>query len=607
MKGVRLVQNQGNHYLTADEVLSAVNIVSLIGQYVSLKKQGANYVGLCPFHGDRRPSMFVSEQKQIFKCFACGVGGNAIRFVSLADKLSYSEAIMKVADFAGIKYAKYKETDDKLLKLKNDIKSVNTEAARFFFANLKANVKPQKYLESRRISPETVSKFGIGYAPDSWDALYEHFHKQGIPDDLIIKAGLASKKNDGKGFIDRFHDRIMFPIFDDMGNVIAFGGRIMEADAKAAKYINSQETAVYVKGDHLYGLNVAKKSSSKTVIIVEGYMDCIALHQKGIDFAVASLGTALTQKQARLLKRYFEEVIVAFDNDSAGKEATLRSLDIVKEAGLQVKVFRLKGAKDADEFLRTHTKDEFIDQLKDSCSLFEYKCINASEKYPPGSNESTIGFINAVKRLLGSLAETDRDVYTGWVFDQYGSKYGFSKDMLTGRGPVKKESPQEPSRTNRIFIPESEYGVPETDDNLTEDARRYDDVEKNFLICLAENPEFYRIIKDKEIRSLLMSEINRQIFDKVLEACEKGTIKSYRDIPPINPSADNALAGAYLNYNISKDNARNAFLELIERMNKHGKQARLIELQKLIDDPATPRNDLIRYLTEFQTLKSQLK
>ena len=604
---MRLVQNQGNHYLTADEVLSAVNIVSLIGQYVSLKKQGANYVGLCPFHGDRRPSMFVSEQKQIFKCFACGVGGNAIRFVSLADKLSYSEAIMKVADFAGIKYAKYKETDDKLLKLKNDIKSVNTEAARFFFANLKANVKPQKYLESRRISPETVSKFGIGYAPDSWDALYEHFHKQGIPDDLIIKAGLASKKNDGKGFIDRFHDRIMFPIFDDMGNVIAFGGRIMEADAKAAKYINSQETAVYVKGDHLYGLNVAKKSSSKTVIIVEGYMDCIALHQKGIDFAVASLGTALTQKQARLLKRYFEEVIVAFDNDSAGKEATLRSLDIVKEAGLQVKVFRLKGAKDADEFLRTHTKDEFIDQLKDSCSLFEYKCINASEKYPPGSNESTIGFINAVKRLLGSLAETDRDVYTGWVFDQYGSKYGFTKDMLTGRGLVKKETPQEPSRTNRIFIPESEYGVPETDDNLTEDARRYDDVEKNFLICLAENPEFYRIIKDKEIRSLLMSEINRQIFDKVLESCEKGTIKSYRDIPPINPSADNALAGAYLNYNISKDNARNAFLELIERMNKHGKQARLIELQKLIDDPATPRNDLIRYLTEFQTLKSQLK
>ena len=604
---MRLVQNQGNHYLTADEVLSAVNIVSLIGQYVSLKKQGANYVGLCPFHGDRRPSMFVSEQKQIFKCFACGVGGNAIRFVSLADKLSYSEAIMKVADFAGIKYAKYKETDDKLLKLKNDIKSVNTEAARFFFANLKANVKPQKYLESRRISPETVSKFGIGYAPDSWDALYEHFHKQGIPDDLIIKAGLASKKNDGKGFIDRFHDRIMFPIFDDMGNVIAFGGRIMEADAKAAKYINSQETAVYVKGDHLYGLNVAKKSSSKTVIIVEGYMDCIALHQKGIDFAVASLGTALTQKQARLLKRYFEEVIVAFDNDSAGKEATLRSLDIVKEAGLQVKVFRLKGAKDADEFLRTHTKDEFIDQLKDSCSLFEYKCINASEKYPPGSNESTIGFINAVKRLLGSLAETDRDVYTGWVFDQYGSMYGFTKDMLTGRGTVKKEIPQEPSRTNRIFIPESEYGVPETDDNLTEDARRYDDVEKNFLICLAENPEFYRIIKDKEIRSLLMSEINRQIFDKVLEACEKGTIKSYRDIPPINPSADNALAGAYLNYNISKDNARNAFLELIERMNKHGKQARLIELQKLIDDPATPRNDLIRYLTEFQTLKSQLK
>ena len=467
------MQNQGgNHYLTADEVLSAVNIVPLVSQYISLKKHGANYIGLCPFHGDRRPSLFVSEQKQIFKCFACGVGGNAIRFVSLADKLSYHEAIMKVADFAGIKYTQYKETDDKILKLRNDIKSINAEAARFFHANLKTAAKPQKYLESRKMSPETVSKFGIGYAPDSWDALYRHFHSQGISDELILKAGLASKKSDGNGFIDRFHDRLMFPIFDDTGNVIAFGGRIMDPDAKAAKYINSQETPVYVKGEHLYGLNIAKKSSSKSVIIVEGYMDCIALHQKGIDFAVASLGTALTQKQARLLKRYFEEVIVAFDNDTAGKDATLRSLDIVKNAGLSVKVFRLKGAKDADEFLRTHTKDEFLAQLKDSNSLFEYKCFTFSERFPSGSNENTIAFLNAVKKLLYSLPETDREVYSNWVMDSFADKYRFTADMLKSRMPVKEDNENPSQRTGRVFLPETEYGVPETDDNLTEESNR---------------------------------------------------------------------------------------------------------------------------------------
>ena len=599
------MQNNGNHYLTADEVLSSVNIVSLVGQYVPLKKQGANYVGLCPFHGDRRPSLFVSEQKQIFKCFACGVGGNAIRFVSLADKLSYPEAIMKVADFCGIKYAKYKETDDKVLKLRNDIRSLNAEAARFFFSSLKTNLKPQKYLEQRKISPETVTKFGIGYAPDSWDALYRHFKSQGITDELILRSGLASKKNEGNGFIDRFRDRVMFPIFDDAGNVIAFGGRIIDKDEKSAKYINSQETPVYVKGDHLYGLNIAKKSSSPRAIIVEGYMDCIAIHQKGIDYAVASLGTALTPKQAKLLKRYFSEVIVAFDNDSAGKEATLRSLDILKEAGLTVKVFRLSGAKDADEFLRTHTAEEFENQLSHSSSLFEYKCLIISEKFPAGTNEDTIGFLNSVKKLLSRLPETDRDVYTVWVYEKFGEKYGFVKEMLSTREPDRFSSKPDASKANRIFIPESEYGSRESEDELSEEDKKADADENTLLICLAENPEFYRKIKNLNIRPLFTSEINRQIFDTVSECCEKGTVKSYRDIPPISPSADNALAGAYMNYDILKDNAGKAFSELLKRMEDNKKQSRLKELQRLIDDPTVPRDEKIKYIMEFQSLKAK--
>ncbi len=597
------MQTGSNHYLTAEEVLSSVNIVSLVGQYVALKKQGANYIGLCPFHGDRRPSLFVSETKQIFKCFACGVGGNAIRFVSLADKLPYPEAIAKVADFAGIKYAKFKETDDKVLKLRNDIRSINKESARFFFNALKSSKKAQTYLESRKISPETVSKFGIGYAPDSWDALYQYLHKAGISDELILRAGLAGKKNDGSGFVDRFHDRLMFPIFDEAGNVIAFGGRVMDPDAKTAKYINSQETPVYVKGDHLYGLNIAKRSSSKTVIIVEGFMDCIALHQKGIDYAVASLGTALTAKQAKLLKRYFEEVIVAFDNDQAGKDATLRSLDIVKEAGLSVKVFRLEGAKDADEYLKAHTADEFAAQLAKSSSLFEYKCAVASEKYLPGTNENTIGFLNAVKKLLASLPETDRDVYTMWVFEKYGSTYGFTKDMLSQKNTGKAPQQSQNEKARRIFIPESEYGSHESDEEMSEEAKRIDNVEKTYLICLADNPGFYKYVNYAEIRRLFMFEINRQIFDKVYECCENGSIKCFMDLPPISPSADNALAGLYLSYNISKENAKNAFSELTSRIILHSRQARMKELQDLIDDPSVPREEKIKYLMEFQKLK----
>ncbi|MBQ7445236.1 MAG: DNA primase [Clostridia bacterium] len=598
---------RGEHYISTEEVLSAVNIVSLVGQYVPLKKQGANYVGLCPFHSDRRPSLFVSEQKQIFKCFVCDVGGNAVRFVSLADKLPYQEALRKVADYAGIKYAKFKEVDDTAVKLHNDIRALNKEAARFFFENLKTSEKPQKYLVSRGLLPETVTKFGIGYAPDSWDALYRHFKAQGISDELILKAGLAGKNSDGTGFIDRFHDRLMFPIFDEMGNVIAFGGRIMDPEAKTAKYINSQETPIYVKGDHLYGLNLAKKSSEKTAIIVEGYMDCIALHQKGIDFAVASLGTALTIKQAKLLKRFFNDVIVAFDNDNAGRDATVRSLDILKEAGLGVKVFRLEGAKDADEFLRKHTKDEFLAQLSNSRSLFEYKALIAAEKYPAGTNENTIGFLNQIKRLLASLPETDRDVYTHWVFEHYNESYGFTKDMLSSRAPVKEEAAGK-ARSNRIFLPDSEYGVPGGDD-VSEEAKRADLVDKSFMILLSENPEFYKKTNESEIRNLLTSEVNREIFDKVYEGCEKGTIRCFRDIPPISPTADNALAGAYLGYNISKENASKAFSELLFRMKSRTKRDRLSELQKLLDDPDVPKADKMKYLKEFQELnaKKQLK
>ncbi len=604
MKG-KLADKPGR--LSQEEVLSRVNIVSLVSDYVPLKKQGANYVGLCPFHPDRNPSLFVSDSKGIFKCFSCGVGGNAIRFIELAEKLSYADALYNLADRVGIKYTRGYERDEQTTKLKNDIRSLNKETAKFYFEQLKNSTKAQNYLKARQISPETALKFGLGYSPDSWDALYRHFKETGVEDDILIKAGLVSTTDKGS-LIDRFRDRLMFPIFDDLGNVIAFGGRIMDPDAKTAKYINSQDTPVYNKGQHLYGLNIAKKSLSDKAMIVEGYMDCIALHQKGIDFAVASLGTALTEKQGRLLKRYFEnrEIIVAFDNDSAGAQATVRGMEILKNIGLSVKVFRLTGAKDADEYLKTHTKDDFLEQLSHSYSLFEYKCILSSESNPPDTNESKIGFINAVKGLFAQLPETDRLVYKKWVTEKFGKLYGFGEDVLESlpRGVKQQAAHDEFSNgilQRRIYVSDDEKGG----DGFTEADGRKDFLEKTLLICFAENPGIYNSLKNKNIRDLFSFEENKLIFDTVSEGCRSGEIKGFASLPSFGAGADNRLAGVVMKYNIKPANAKSAVGEMLRKLGEASSEEKLASIQKELADPLISKERKLELLKRFSELKKK--
>jgi DNA primase len=608
MKGGKgMADKQGR--LTQEEVLSRVNIVSLISEFVPLKKQGANYVGLCPFHADRNPSLFVSESKGIFKCFACGVGGNAIRFIELSEKLSYVDALYNLADRAGIKYTRGIERDEQTTRLRNDIRSLNKETAKFYFEQLKTSRKAQEYLKTRGITADTATKFGLGYSPDSWDALYKYFKSGGVQDDLLIKAGLVSKTDKGN-LIDRFRDRLMFPIFDDIGNVIAFGGRTMDKDAKTAKYINSQETPIYIKGQHLYGLNIAKKSVSDKVIIVEGYMDCIALHQKGIDFAVAALGTALTEKQGRLLKRYFEkrEIIVAFDNDSAGAQATVRGMEILKNIGLSVKVFRLTGAKDADEFLKTHTKDDFLEQLSHSYSLFEYKCILAAEENPADTNEHKIDFINKVKSLFAQLPDTDKLVYKKWVTEKFGKQYGFGEDTVAGsqslnQGKADREEPSNGIIQRRIYISDDE----KDDSGLSEADKKKDFNEKRLLICFAENPGVYKTLKNKDIRGLFTFEENRLIFDIVSEGCESGEIKGFSSLPSFGAAADNRLAEAQFKYDIKPSDAKASVSEMLQKLYNAAKDAELDRIQKEIDDPSTPKERKIELVKKFAALKKKQK
>jgi len=359
-----------------EEVRLRNDIVEVVSGYVKLEKKGRSYWGLCPFHNEKTPSFSVEPNKQFFYCFGCNKGGSVIHFIMNIENLEFVEALKFLADRAGIALP---ETEDPQEREKAEqrkvILEINRQAARFYFRSLagKDGLKAQNYLKKRGLLAKTIKQFGLGYAPAEWDGLTRELLKQHFPADLLIKSGLSIRAKSGE-LVDRFRDRIMFPIFDIRGNIVGFGGRVL--DGSMPKYMNSPDTPVYNKSRELYGLNYARMSPSKRLLIVEGYMDVISLHQAGIDFAVASLGTALTRMQAWILKKYSEEVIIAYDSDSAGQAATMRGLDILEETGCNVKVLILPEGKDPDEYIRIHGPDKFKNLIDR-----EYPCWTIKSGY----------------------------------------------------------------------------------------------------------------------------------------------------------------------------------------------------------------------------------
>ena len=409
-----------------DEVIEKNDIVSVVSEYVRLKRSGANYLGLCPFHNEKTPSFSVSESKRLFKCFGCGKGGGVVQFIMLAENLDFVGSVEFLAKRAGIElvYEGGRDEDNEKLKLKNDILSLNEKAQAFFRDGLERSAAAKEYIARRGLSKETVDKFGLGFAPDDWEQLTKicTYGPLGVSPELMVNAGLALKRENGTCY-DRFRNRVMFPIFDETGKIVAFGGRVMD-DSKP-KYMNSPETAAYNKGSHLYALNFARKSGSKRVIMVEGYMDAIALHQKGITWAVASLGTALTTGQARLLKRYFEEVIIGYDSDTAGQTATVRGLEILAAQGLRVRILKLgvvdNEVKEPDEFLRKHSAEEFMEVVDKAESLVAFKIELAARRYPPSTASELPDFLRqTVKIIAAEPSSSVRAVYIARVDEKYG-------------------------------------------------------------------------------------------------------------------------------------------------------------------------------------------
>lgn len=450
-----------------DEIINANDIVDVISQYVQLKRRGRSFFGLCPFHKEKSPSFSVSPDKQLFNCFGCHTGGTVIHFISKIEHLNFREAVEFLAERANIALPVSNNTEDLQKQyLKDRMYAINEETATFYHENLyKPTAKlAQDYVKQRKLDNKTLKLFRIGCS-GNYNELYNHLKSKGFKDEEIVATGLVNKNEKGQ-FIDRYRKRLMFPIIDIRGKVIAFGGRILEKNDKMAKYINSPENLIYSKRRNLFALNIAKNSDSKKIIMVEGYMDAISLHQRGINNVVASLGTALTEEQGRLLRKYSEQVIISYDSDGAGQDATMRGLEILKNLGCDVRILQMEGAKDPDEYVIKYGTGRFNLLVENAISLTEFKVKMLKQKYDLNNTNDKIKFLKEIAKLLVSVDNNiEKEIYIDKISKEYEiskeaiyadiNKMKFSANMgekMLERKPIPKVISKEDNKINESII-----------------------------------------------------------------------------------------------------------------------------------------------------------
>lgn len=396
------------------------DIVDIVSEVVTLKKTGKNYLGRCPFHNEKTPSFTVSSEKQIYKCFGCGEAGNVISFVMKTRNMAFPEAVKLLGEKVGIVVddadspGKSSATNEKFKRMYD----INVQAARYFYTNLKRFKAPYEYLKGRGITDETIKKFGIGFSLDNWQGIRSYLKQRGFSEEEILELGLTTKNEKGNIY-DRFRNRIIFPVFNVSGRVIGFGGRVL--DNSKPKYLNSPETPIFHKGTNLYGLNLAiKNNPARTVIMVEGYMDVISLSQQGVTNVVATLGTALTEGQCKLLKRYIDTVIVSFDSDVAGQNATIRGLEILQKSGFDLKILQIPSGKDPDEFIRSYGREKFLNLIDGALPIIDFKLRMAEKGIDFSKQEMVIKYLKRVVSVLKDLDPLEKAVYIKQVSEKSG-------------------------------------------------------------------------------------------------------------------------------------------------------------------------------------------
>ena len=449
-----------------EEVRQRTDIVDLIGTYVRLQKKGGSYMGLCPFHNEKSPSFSVHQGRQIYHCFGCGAGGNAFTFVMEYENFTFVEALKYLAERAGVKLPDIEYSDEakKAADFKSRLLEVNKLAAKYFYVQLKSEQGRQayEYFKTRGLTDETITKFGLGYSSKFSDSLYKYLKQQGYEDSFLKDTGLVTL-DEAKGGRDKFWNRAMFPIMDANNRVIAFGGRVM-GDGMP-KYLNSPETKIFDKSRNLYGLNYAKHSRKPYMLICEGYMDVISLHQAGFTNAVASLGTALTGLQANLLSRYVKEVYLTYDSDGAGVKAALRAIPIMKEAGVSVKVINMKPYKDPDEFIKALGAEEYQKRIDNATGSFFFELQVLEQGYNFEDPEQKTKFFHEVaKKLVGFSDEIERSNYEEAVARQYHIDFDmlhklvnrYGSQMVVIQGQTAPAAPAEVSGKSALLKKEKE-------------------------------------------------------------------------------------------------------------------------------------------------------
>ena len=478
-----------------DELIARNPIEEVVGQYVSLKRSGANMFGLCPFHGEKTASFSVAPDKGIYYCFGCHKGGGAVNFMMEVEGLSYPDAVRALAKRAGMEVPEDEQYQSRY-RHQERLWALHKEAARFFHSRLYApeGKAALEYALGRGMPKATLINFGIGYAPNSWDSLVKAMRAKGYTDQELKDSGLVTVSQKNNNIYDRFRDRLMFPIIDVRGNVIGFGGRIMNNnDPNAAKYLNSPETAIFNKRKNLFGLNMAKKSKLGYLILVEGYMDAIALHQYGFDCAVASLGTSLTEEHATLLSRYTEQVYLIYDGDAAGQRAAQRAIPMLEKAGLSIKVLKMRDAKDPDEFLKKFGADRFRLLLEESSNRVEYQLSAIQSKYDLREDDQRVKFVQEAAELISTLGAVQREVYGHRAADAAGISFEAMK--LETNKAFKRRMAREKKKQESIDLAPAQALQPKSR------SIRYDNIrsavaEESVLAIVLKEPSLLEQTKD---------------------------------------------------------------------------------------------------------------
>lgn len=565
------------------------DITEIASSYVNLKRHGRNMVGLCPFHGEKTPSFNIYTENGSFYCFGCGAGGDVITFIMKIENLDYVEAVKFLAQRAGMEMPE-NTYDDSLSKLRMRIYEANREAARFFHATLlsQRGQSGLNYLRGRALSDRTIRHFGLGFADDDWNSLCNHLKNKGFSEYEIYSANLAFKRKSGNGIYDRFVNRVMFPIIDLRGNVIAFGGRIM-TDEKP-KYLNTSDTPVFKKSENLFSLNNAKSSGTRTLILCEGYMDVIALNQAGFTNAVATLGTALTNEQAVLMKRYADEVIICYDADGAGQKATARAIDILRNAGLPIKILTVPSGKDPDEFIRSKGENgpAAFKLLIDKCGNdVEYRLMKLRENYNLTTTDGKVAFLNEAVKIVATIeSPIERDVFASKLcaeleIDKNAFLEQISKVKRRDRREnIKKETRQIQAELNGQSdkINREHYKKP-----------RSSSAEEALLVYLINNPDYANSISERVTPDKFSNSLIKRYYEYVLSKIKSG----YEPLTSVS-SDFNSDEVSYLYKLISTTIPAASTREAVEEyINVINEESNKLTSDKLADMSADDINDYI--------------